>query len=121
MKKLFILAALVCAPLAACNVHPQTIPTSPAAVSNLTKADEQAINTLELAYKLWRQSVEVGVSAGLIKGPLATKIAGLDNQIYSALQTAEHAYEGANATDFASAIANFNAALGQGYATMGGK
>lgn len=114
MRKLIIVAAL-CS-LSACVSVP-----SPQALANSTKIDEQSINTLELAYKSWRLAVETGIHAGLIKGQLATHVAQLDNQIYSALVAAQSAYNGANAGDYNAAVANFNTALTVGYSAIGGK
>jgi len=117
MRKLTIIVALACAvPLNGCVTVP-----SPAALANSTKADEQGINTLELAYKTWRLAVETGVNAGTIKGQLAGHIADIDNKLYSALQSAEAAYQSANSTTYNDAVKQFNTALADGYASIGGK
>lgn len=116
VKHLTIALALCATSLSACA----TIP-APATLANSTKIDEQSINTLELAYKTWRLAVETGIHAGYIKGQLATHVAQLDDQIYSALVAAETAYTGANAADYNTAVANFNTALTVGYSAIGGK
>jgi hypothetical protein len=118
MRKILIIAALALAiPASACTA----IPTSPAAVAGTTTVDEKTAITFELAYKTWRVAVETGINAGQIKGPLATKIAGLDNQLYSALQAVEAAYAGANSADILTAVNNFNTAYANAYAAIGGK
>lgn len=118
MKKLLLLIALLFAvPLTACA----SVPTGPGTIANSTKLDEQAAVTAQLAYKSWRIAVETGINAGLIKGQLATKIAGLDNQLYSALQAVDAAYASGNASSYASAIGNFNTALTVGYTAIGGR
>jgi hypothetical protein len=118
MRRILIAMCMLTAlPLSACAT---TSPSSPAAIANATKVDEQTINTLELAYKTWRIAVETGVRSGAIKGTLAATVAGLDTRLYSALQAAEHAYEGGNG-DFGTALVAFNGALSSGYAAIGGK
>jgi hypothetical protein len=95
MKKFLLLCALSVRS-AACSVCGfSTIPTSPSSIANTTKLDEQAALTAQLAYKSWRIAVETGVNAGLIKGQLATHVAQLDNQLYSALQAVDAAYSAA--------------------------
>jgi hypothetical protein len=119
MNKLFLcIAVLFAAPLAACQTIPSTAPSS---YADQTKVDEQGAVTAELAYKSWRLAVETGVNAGLIKGQLASSVAGLDNRLYSALQAVEAAYAGGNAADINTAVASFNTALTTGYAAIGGK
>jgi len=119
MKKLlFAFMLLFALPLSACATAP--VPASPSAISNLTKVDEQAAVTAQLAYKSWRLAVETGVNAGLIKGQLAGHVAQLDNQLYSALQAVDAAYKAGNADNFATAVASFNTALNVGYSAIHG-
>jgi hypothetical protein len=121
MKKILLLVlCLFAVPLAAC-AELASVPTSPSSVTNTTKLDEQAALTAQLAYKSWRIAVETGVNAGLIKGQLATHVAQLDNQLYSALQAVDAAYSAGNAASFATAIGNFNTALTVGYTAIGGR
>lgn len=91
---------------------------NPSTAANLTKRDEQAVNTAELAYKGFRLTVETGVNAGLIKGQLAGKLRELDNQLYSKLVLVETAYNAANATSLTAAIADFNVILGNANAVV---
>lgn len=118
VRKIALTLALFCAvPLTSGCV---TVP-SPAALANTTKLDEQGVNTAELAYKAWRIAVETGVNAGQIKGQLAQRVAGFDNQLYSALQAVESAYNAGNASDYKTAVANFNTALTVANSALGGK
>lgn len=119
MKKLLLIACALAVPLSACETIP-SIPASPSAVTNLTKADEQVALTAELAYKSWRLAVETGVNSGLIKGQLAGHVAQLDNQLYSALQAVESAYATGNASSLAAAVASFNTTLNVGYSAIHG-
>jgi hypothetical protein len=116
MKKLLFLALLTL-PATAC-VNPAL--SSPATVAESTKLDEQGAITVNLAYKMWRIAVETGVTSGQIKGPLAGKLAKLDNLLYGMVQAVDAAYAAGNSTAYLTAIANFNTALRTGYGTLYG-
>lgn len=117
MNKTYIAAILLAAtPLSACA----TIPDSPAEVSNSTVLDEKGAIGAELAYEAFRSAVEIGVDAGLIKGPAATKLAAIDNKAYKALQTARSAYRAGNATNYASALLEARTAISEGIALVKG-
>lgn len=78
---------------------------SPAAVSDATKADEQAALAVELAYKAARTAAEMAVDLGAVKPgtPLAKRIAAADRTAYAAVLAAREAYEAGNAADYATA------------------
>lgn len=117
MKKLLFALALS---LSACTGL-TTIPTTPSAIADTTKVDEQVVVTAHLGYKAWRLAVETGVNSGLIKGQLAAHVADLDNQLYTALQAVDAAYATGNASNVAAAVTSFNTALTVGYSAIGGK
>lgn len=122
MRKLLMIIALlfIGVPLTACDTLGVGTITNPSSAANLTKADEQAAVTAELSYKLWRQTVEIGINAGIIKGELAGKLRQLDLQLYSALTAVERAYAGANATELTTALTNFNNALSSARSALPG-
>lgn len=111
MRSLFL--AIACLPLAACAGMSDmpNMPMTPAAMSQRTVVDEQAINGVELGYKTFRLAAETAVDAGWVKGADAKKLADVDTKLYAAVHGAEIAYEYANANDFASALKVANKAL----------
>lgn len=97
-----IAAATMLVALPACSTT--GVPGSPAEVADKTILDEQGALSVELAYKAARTVVEVAVDAGLIKGELASTIARLDRDAYSAVLAVRSAYDAGNATSYSSAI-----------------
>jgi len=117
VKHIAIVAALA---LAACTPTITNIPTSPAALSDRTIADEQVAIGLELGYKAFRLALELGVDAGVIKGPRATQAAAADQRAYAALLVARAAYRTGNAGDYITAAREANAAIAAGVAAVKG-
>lgn len=109
MKRLMLLAAaFALTPLTACDFGSTA---SPASVANTTILDEQVAVSIELAYKAARTALETGVDAGLIKGELATKVALADNKAFAATQAVQQAYKAGNASNYASAAIQAQAAI----------
>lgn len=90
------------------------LPASPSAVCDRTTMDESGGQLVELGYRLFRTAGEIGVDAGKIKGPVATRVAKADNRIFAATQAVQSAYAACNAVDYAEAIAKAKAALSSG-------
>jgi hypothetical protein len=120
VKRLLLGLCLLALPLGACTT---TTPVSlqPATYTNQIVEDEQLATTAELAYKSWRLAATVAVESGLIKGPTAVRVAGIDNRLYAALTMVEHAYAAGNATSIKTALAEFNVTLNESYTVIGGK
>lgn len=116
MRKLLLLAAASLA-LSACSTI-GTIPPSPSEVCDKTTMDETGGQLVELGYRLFRTAGELGVDAGKIKGPLATRIRALDNQLFAATQAVQNAYATCNAADYAEAIERAKAALASANAAL---
>lgn len=110
MRKILLACALALTPLSACA----TLPTSPAVVANTTTLDEQGAIAVGLGYKIFRIAVETGINAGIIKGSLATKVAALDNQLFTAVTAVDAAYQAGNAASLATALAKANRLLASG-------
>lgn len=87
-----------------------SIPASPAAVADRTKADEVGLAAVELSYKAARLAVEAGVDAGKIKGQRAAWFQQRNREAWAAVQAAKAAYDTANATSYADALAKARAA-----------
>lgn len=104
MKKIFLVIAL--GMMSACAMVP-----GPAVYANKTVLDEKAMLTAEIAYKAETVVIQTGVDAGVIKGPLAAKIAVIDNKAYLALLSARAAYAAGNSAGFAEAVGNAQAAV----------
>lgn len=68
----------------------------PVPILQRTTADERALLATELAYKVGRTAVETAVDAGLVKGPLAARIATADREAYRLLRLARAAYDTGN-------------------------
>lgn len=110
---------IVCLALSACAGIPAGIVPTPSTVTEQTKLDEQAAITVNLAYKAWLITVETGINAGLIKGTLATRVAVVDNQLYTALKAVDSAYAAGNASNYLIAITEFNRALSNANLVLG--
>lgn len=107
MRKFILMLALVAMPLAGCAGF-TSIPTSPAAVTNMTKADEQLAVGADLAYKGWRLLMETAVETGLVKGQLAARLALVDNDLFEAYLLVDRAYKAANHDSLVAAVTEFN-------------
>lgn len=112
MKKRLILASIAALALSGCGLQGMTTtPPPPATVADKTVLDEQALLSLELAYKAARIAVETGVDAGIIKGATATRFAALDNAAFLGLAVARQAYSAGNARSYAEAITSGRGAV----------
>lgn len=87
------------------------VPPAPVAVAQTTKLDEQVALSVELAYKGARLAVSTGIKAGLIKGPLAGRIAAADDAAYKAVLTVRAAYDAGNAASYDIAAERARAAI----------
>jgi hypothetical protein len=126
MKKFLLALCALCllTPLTACTglgTLGDVTTGGPVVIANQTKVDEQLALSAELGYKAWMKGVEIGISSGYIKGSVATKVAAVDNKLYSALQTVEQAYTTGNSASILAAVGNFNATLASANATLGSK
>ena len=106
---LAIAAAMLVPAISGCA----TIPGSPSDISDRTILDEKAGILAEQSYVLAVRAGELAIDAGLIKGPLAVKMASLDNQAYGALLKIRAAYQASNQTDYTLAIAEFRTIIGE--------
>lgn len=120
MRKIILALALASLPLSACTTLGSLLTSSPSVIANSTKLDEQFALTANLAYKGWVKLVEVGIVSGQIKGTTATKIAALDNELYSALQTVDAAYASGNSANYLTAYRHFQDVLAHASATVAG-
>lgn len=89
------------------------VPPAPVAVAQTTKLDEQVALSVELAYKGARLAVSTGIKAGLIKGPLAGRIAAADDAAYKAVLTVRAAYDAGNAASYDIAAERARAAIAE--------
>lgn len=120
MRGIILAAALLMLPISGCSTLGAPPPT-PATYAQLTTADEQVAVTAHQGYKAFRLAVETGVKAGFIKGAVATKVADLDNLLFTGLTAIDNAYAAGNATSFHDAVAHFNQFLTTANATLGSK
>ncbi len=93
---------------------------APVEYANRTAMDEQAAVGVELGYKAFRQTIELGVDSGFIKGERAARAAAADRRAYAALLVVRQAYKTANAQDFLMAIRSGNIAIEQAVAAVKG-
>lgn len=91
-------------------------PTAPATQSVV---DEKVAIGVNAAYKAFRISVETGVNAGLIKGPLAGRLADIDNRAYQAVLLVDAAYRAAQISPTADNLAAYYAAAREAYSIIG--
>ncbi len=84
---------------------------APVAAADRTVLDEQAMTSVELAYKAARIAVETGVDAGLIKGAAAARVADLDNRAFLALGVVRGAYRTGNAASYQAALTEVRGAV----------
>jgi hypothetical protein len=119
MKRLIFAALIAATPLTltACDFGALQ---SPGSVANRTVLDEQIGSAVELAYKAARTAMETAVDAGLIKGALATKVALADNKAFAATQAVQRAYRAGNASNYAVAATQAQAAIGEFLAAIKG-
>lgn len=112
--KMLLFAAPVLLSLSGCGfgaINTSAIPASPAAAAETTALDEQAALSVELAYKAARLVVETATDAGLIKGPLAARLAGYDAQAYRATLAVRAAYRAGNSANYITAIQEARSAI----------
>ena len=98
------------APIAAAAADAAGVPP-PVVVADRTTLDELGMLAAELAYKAAHTAVEIGVDAGLIRGAPAARFADLDSRAYAALGRVRSAYRTGNATSYASALTEAQAAI----------
>lgn len=109
--------------LSACGVASMLtgIPTSPSAVADRTKVDEQAGITVTLAYTAASKAAALAIRTGLVTSAATIKRIGeLDTKAYAAVVAVHDAYKAANAASYGAAIAKANAVIGELVALAGG-
>lgn len=86
--------------LAACPgpVGPPASPGDRPPIAQRTTADEQARLRCEQGYALSRTLGEVAVDAGVVHGPLAVRLADLDNKLFAGLGICRTAYAAFNSS-----------------------
>lgn len=108
MRMMLPLAALA---LTGCGI-PADLPTSPGAVAETTKLDEQGALTITLAYTGAARAAALAIEAGLVSDPATiARIGSLDRTAYAAVQAVEAAYRTGNAATYAEALARGRAAV----------
>lgn len=85
----------------------------PATIANRTTGDEQALQATEVAYKLARIAVEIGVDANLITGERAASFQRLNRQAYDAVLFMRSVYATGNADSYKAAVTRALAAVDQ--------
>lgn len=108
---LAVLALTSCDNIGAITGPVASVPTAPVVVADKTVLDERAGIAVETAYKAWRVAVELAVDSGVLKGPLAARIAEIDNRAYTATLAMQAAYKAGNATGYIVAGREANTAI----------
>jgi hypothetical protein len=124
MRRIFIVAALALGLNGCTAAGPDLgdlLPSAPVDLAQHTPADEQARLRCEQSYKLSRSIGEIAVDAGLVRGQLATQLAGLDNSLYNGLQACRTAYRAFNSTSLISAADELDRLAGQIAALIRGR
>lgn len=113
MRKGFIFAAIAAFSLTLPSCTGDSGDTGIGSASTVcahSKADEQAVVGVGLAYKAFRLSAETGVEAGIIKGERARVVADADNRAFAAVEAVDVVYRTCNG-NLAEALARANSAL----------
>jgi hypothetical protein len=115
---LTVLAALSvavasCAGLGTAATVAEAAISGPVIFADRTTADETAGQSIELAYKAARLTVETLVDSGVIHGAAAAKVQVLNRKAYAAVQAARAAYRAGNADSISKAVKEANAAVAQ--------
>lgn len=105
-----VLALCVPLPIAGCALTP------PVEYADRTIADERTAVALELSYATASRAGTALARAGIIA---SDKWRELDGKAYSALLAVRSAYQAGNATDYASAVAEMQAAIAEINALLG--
>lgn len=112
---------LLVIPLAGCASSLNQVPTSPAAVADQIKVDEQAALTLTLAYTGAAKAAALAIETGLVSDPIAiARIGELDDRAYVAVKAAESAYRAGNADSYAEALQEASSAVSNLLASVKG-
>lgn len=105
MKKILLSAACVLAlGLSACESGLSSVVTNPPTTAG-TLVDEKALLGAETSYHVLGTTLELAVDTGRLKGANAAKARDLNQKAYRALLAARAAQKAANATDYATKVA----------------
>lgn len=119
MKRIFF-AAIASLALVACT-DMSSVPSSPGAVADQTKLDEQVLLSLELGYKAARLAAELAVDLGKLKGEDARRVQIINRRATSALVGAKAAYDAANARSYRDATGQLKELIAEMVSIIGGK
>lgn len=127
MKRIALLVAVASLGLSSCGITSALtgIPSSPAAVADRTKLDEQTGIALTLAYTAASRAAGLAITgAAAIGHPFSSatlkRIGELDSKAFAAVTAVRQAYLAANSTGYLAAIEQAKAAIAELLAAFGG-
>lgn len=91
MRKCLFIAPMMALSLSGCGLAQRAI-TAPGQVAQHTAIDEETLRRCEATYKLTGIIIDFGLDADLIKGSVATTVAGIDRELYGKLEVCRTAY-----------------------------
>ena len=109
---MLLLCAIV-VPIAGCSAGLHAFgATSPAALSDRTKVDEQAALTITLAYTGAARAAAIAIETGFVSDPATVRRIGhLDQVAYAAVKATNGAYRAGNAADYQTALGEARTAV----------
>lgn len=95
------------------NTVSSSLPPAPAIVAEQTVLDEQALLAAEASYKAAREIMEAAVDRELVTPAVAARFRAINIRANDVLVKARAAYDAANASSFAAAIAEAGPLINQ--------